>query len=86
MSACIECIQPSADGGSVPLDPQHSGSGAMNQDLAQVDVATLADTQQVRLASCRVLPWHDPEPGRELPALAESRSVADRSNDRYEKP
>ena len=52
----------------------------MNQDLAQVAVAPLADAEQLRLASGGILPWHNAQPGGELPALAERCAVADRRN------
>jgi hypothetical protein len=41
------------------LDAQHGGSCAVNQNLTQVDVAALADAEQLRFTSSRVLAWHD---------------------------
>jgi hypothetical protein len=52
-----------------------------HQNLAQVGVATLADTQKTGLASGRELPRHNPEPGRELTTLTEGGAVADGGDD-----
>jgi hypothetical protein len=41
----------------------------MSQDLAQVHVSPLADAQQLRLVSSRVLAWNDAEPCGKLSAL-----------------
>ena len=82
VSPSVEPIKPGTDGCSISLDAQPGCPGTMDQDLAQVDVAALADTQKVRLASGGVLTRHDAKPGGELPALMESGSVADRGNDR----
>ncbi len=62
-------------------DAQHGSSGAMNQDLAKVDVASLTDAEQLGLASGRVLPRHNAQPRCELPALAKGSARADGSND-----
>ncbi len=53
----------------------------MYEHLTQVDVAALADAQQLGLASCRVLPWNESEPRCEVSSLAECRTVADGGND-----
>src|SRR5258708_38545012 len=44
---------------------------SMNQDLAQVRVAALADSIQSRIATGRMLLRQQPHPGRELSSLAE---------------
>ena len=54
----------------------------MNQDLAQVRVAALADSIQPRLATGRMLLRQQPHPGRELPPLAEGCAVTDGGHDR----
>jgi hypothetical protein len=53
----------------------------MNKDLAQVDVASPADAEQLRLASGREVPWHQPKPRSNVPSLAEGSSVADSRDD-----
>jgi hypothetical protein len=53
----------------------------VNQNLTQVNIAALADAQQLGLASSRVLSWHKPEPRRKVSSLAERRTVADSGND-----
>ena len=68
----VQSIEPGSNGDAFALDPQHRRSRPVDQDFAQVAVASLADTEQLRLATGRVLPWHDAEPGGELPALCET--------------
>ena len=53
----------------------------MDQHLAQVHVAALADAEQPGLATGRVLPRHDAQPCREVASFAERSAVADRGND-----
>jgi hypothetical protein len=45
-----------------------SAQMSVNQDPAQVLVASLTDAKQLRLAAGRVLTWHDAEPRCELSA------------------
>ncbi len=47
----IECIKPGSDRCSVAFNAQHGGSCTVNQDLPQVNVAALADAEQLRLPS-----------------------------------
>ena len=53
----------------------------MDQDLAEIDVATLANAEQLRLASRRVLPWHQAKPRSKVSSLAKGSSVADSRDD-----
>jgi len=53
----------------------------MDQNLAEIDVATLADAKQLRLASGGILPRHDTEPCSEVSPLTEGSAVADGGND-----
>jgi hypothetical protein len=69
------------DRGSISLDAKHSCSRPVDQDLAQVDVAALADAEQLRFASSRILSWHESKPCCEFPALVEGSSVTDRNDD-----
>ena len=45
MGSTFERVHPGTDGHAIPLDAKHSGSDAMDQDLAQVGVAALADAK-----------------------------------------
>ena len=74
-------IQPGSDGGSISLDPQAQLLVRLDQDLAQIDVAALADAEQLRLASGGILSWHDSEPCCEVSPLMEGSSVADSRDD-----
>jgi hypothetical protein len=53
----------------------------VHKQLPQIAVASLADAEKSGLAAGRVLARHKSQPGGELPALVEGRSVADRSDD-----
>ena len=81
MGSGFQRIHPGTDGHAIALDAKHRGTGAMDQDLAQVGVAALADAEQPRLVSGGVLLGHNPQPGRELTALAEGSPVADGGDD-----
>ena len=53
----------------------------MDQYLTQVDVAALADAQQLGLTARRVLSRNEAEPRCEVSSLAERCAVADGGND-----
>jgi hypothetical protein len=54
----------------------------MDEDLAQVPVAALADPVEPCVATGRILAWHNAEPRSELSSLVEGCPVADRRDDR----
>jgi hypothetical protein len=54
----------------------------MDEHLAQISVAELADAEQLRLATSRVLPWDEAEPRREVSPLAKCCAVTDGGDDR----
>jgi hypothetical protein len=54
----------------------------MDQHLAQVDVAALADPEEFGLASRGHLLWHQPQPGRQVPAASKRSGVANRGRQR----
>ncbi len=49
----------------------------MDEHLAQIRIAPLTDSQQLRLPSGRPLPWYQTQPGRKLSSLVKGRSVPD---------
>ena len=55
----------------------HGGASTMDQLLAQVPIAALADPQQLCLAAGGVLPRCQAEPGRQIPPLGEGAAVSD---------
>ena len=63
------------------FDPQYCGPCPVDEDLAEVDVAALADAEQLRLAAGRILSWHETEPSSKVTALSKGRAVADGGND-----
>src|SRR6202007_2614802 len=73
---------PLAHRNAIPLRSQHDRARSMNENLAQVMVASLTDAGQLRLAAGRVLLRHQAHPRSELSSLAKCSSVADRGNDR----
>jgi hypothetical protein len=58
------------------------GPCAVDHERAQVAVAALADAEQPGAAASRSLPRHEPQPCRELPAVAEACPVAHRGHQR----
>lgn len=48
----------------------------MNKQRSKVDIAALADAEQLRLAAAGVLLWHEANPGRELSCVLEVRRIA----------
>ena len=76
-SSCIQCVEPGPNWGAVALDAQHGSSCAVNQNLTQIYVAALADAEQFRFTSGRVLSWYDAQPRCEV----EGGPVANGSND-----
>jgi len=78
----LKRTHPRAHRDSVSLRSQHDRACSMNQDLAQVRVAAFADSIQSHLATGRMLVRQQPQPGRELPPLAEGCAVTDGGNDR----
>jgi hypothetical protein len=49
----------------------------MDQHATQIDVAALADAEQLLLASGGVLPWHDSKPSSEVASATKSGAVTD---------
>lgn len=76
-STGIERVQPGSDRRPIPLDRQYRSSCPVDEDLAQVDVATFANAEQPRLASSGILPWHDSKPRGKVASLSEGCSVAE---------
>jgi hypothetical protein len=52
----------------------------MNKQRAQIGVAALADSQQIRLSAGRVLLGQQAQPSRQLPAVRKILRIANRSN------
>ena len=59
--------QPRAQRGLAGRQAGQGGARAVDQQLAQIPVAALADPEQPRSAAGGHLPWHQPEPGRQIP-------------------
>src|SRR5215472_667858 len=60
MRPCQQATQPRTEGGPAPCQGRHGGSSAMDQQLAKVFVAPLADTEQSRFSTGRCLAWYEP--------------------------
>src|SRR6516164_9080802 len=80
-SSGVERIQPGTDRRPIPLYTQYGGPRSVDQELTQIDVTSLADAEQPRFTSCRILPWHDPKPRSKVAPLAKGCAIADGSND-----
>lgn len=55
-------------------------TGGLYKKHAQVFVVAFRKPTMLNLATCRSLPWHKPEPGREVVSLLEGTRIADGSN------
>jgi hypothetical protein len=60
------------------VDPAERRSRAVHEEFTQVAIPAFTDPQQMRLASSRMLAWHEPEPGRQLPAILDVCRIVDR--------
>src|SRR5206468_6869254 len=61
----------------VILDAKQYGPSSVDQHATQIDVAALADAEQLLLAFGGVLAGHDANPGCEVPPTAKGSPVAD---------
>lgn len=66
--------------GLVRRQPQRR-AGAVNQQGAQGDIASLADCAELGLATTGIFSWCQPQPGRELSAVLEGAGIADTGNE-----
>jgi hypothetical protein len=64
------------------LGPLQAAARALDQQGAQVGVATTADRAQARMTAAGVLGRHQSQPGRQLPTLLKFARVADRGDRR----
>src|SRR5579872_447805 len=68
---------PLPESSGVVLDAEQDRTSTMDQHAAQINIAALADAVQLLLAPGRVLPGHNPNPGREVPPATKGRAIAD---------
>ena len=61
-------------------DPPQCRPGSVDEELAQIDIPTLADPPQPRLATRGVWPWHQPHPRGKLPPLLERTRITHRGD------
>jgi hypothetical protein len=70
-------VHPLPETSGVILDAKQYGPSTVDQHATQIDVAALADAEQLLLASGGVLAGHDANPGCEVPPTAKGSPVAD---------
>ena len=58
MHPLFQLMHPGAEGELVAPGLRQHGPRSMNEQAPQIRITPLADPQQFRLASGRVLPWH----------------------------
>ena len=68
---------PLPESSGIVLDAKQDRTSTVNQHAAQIHVAALADAVELLLAPGRVLPWHDPNPSREVAPATKGSPVAD---------
>ena len=67
---------PAAEAVRFTLDPPRHATGAMDQQVAQIGVAALADAEQPVMAAGGMLAGYQAEEGRQAPAITEQARVA----------
>src|SRR5215467_5300164 len=70
-------MHPLPEASGIVLDAKQHSPSAVDQHASQIDVAALADAQQLLFASSGVLPGYDAQPGGEVPSAPKGSSVAD---------
>src|SRR5437773_3421640 len=68
---------PPPETSGVILDAKQYGPSSVDQHATQIDVAALADAEQLLLASGGVLSWNDANPSCEVASPPKSCSVSD---------
>ena len=74
---CLHTNRPPTATVLVPPCPLQCRADTVDQQRAQIAVAMLADAEQLRPTTRRVLPRHQPQPGGHLATVAERRRVAE---------
>ena len=74
--------QPAADSILLVLERGQYRTCAVDQQHAQVLVALFGDAPQAGLAAGAVLPWHQPQPGGQLPSVVELGRVGNAGDQR----
>ena len=82
MGAAHEALRPSAERRVALGHIGQRGARSVDQLLAQILVAALADTQQLRLAAGGELPRNQTEPGGQIAAVVKAFRVADGGDER----
>lgn len=78
-SAALDQVsQPSALRVALVAEPSQDRSRTMDQQRPQVRVAAFADARQPRATTGRMLPRHQTQPGRQMPAVLELPRVTHR--------
>ena len=64
------------------LRRRHAAARTLNQQRAQVSIATATDMAQPLMSATGILAWHQPHPCSELPTVLEIAGVARTGDDR----
>ena len=75
MAPGLQCRGPSAERIILALGDAQHRAGAVDEQLAQVDIPALADPKQALLATGGVLARHQTEPGGHCPAIVKQAGV-----------
>jgi hypothetical protein len=74
----FELGEPRAERVTIPCDSVLNGTAAMNEKPPKILITVLANSEKLRLASCRALLWNEPQPSRELPPAGERCAIPNR--------
>ena len=61
-----QSLHPLSESSGVVLHAEQNRAGTVDQHATQINVAALADAEQLLLAPGGVLPWHDSQPSGEV--------------------
>jgi len=64
----------------MPLDPVQGGARTVNQQRAQIAIATFADPQQHLAPTAGAMAWHQSETGRQFAPAPKLGGVTDRGD------
>ena len=71
-------VEPCSESVTLAIEMDDAASRTVDEQSTNVGVSTLADTQQMRFPTGRVLRWSKTEPCGHVPCFLELLAVADR--------
>jgi hypothetical protein len=79
----LKPVQPATELVVLSVYPGENHTASINQESTQVGITILADLKKLRFAACSMLPRKQPQPRRQIAALAKRSTVPDCSSQRH---